>query len=362
MRDFSKDYSGYATACVEALQQKWYNKDKGCWNEAEWWNAANTLNAIIDYSVLNKTDRYHEVIKNTFEKNKEGLFWNRYYDDQGWWALTWINAYDFVREIAYLNMAETIFHQMLLGWDEKFCGGGMWWNEDKHYKNAITNELFLLIAARLYLRTDKEEYFVWARIAWEWFCSSGMINEQYLVNDGLSDCHNNGDVTWTYNQGVILSAAIEMGNMSVHRLPWGEGNLDMLGIASNIADAAIEKLVDANGILMEPVPFSLTNRDAPQFKGIFIRNLAYYYHQYLRLTGSDPSTVEQYKQFIMGNADAIWEKNRTDENAFGAKWAGTIDTIDAVRQTAALDAFNAATPFGQLPDNMHDLTLPHAKQ
>lgn len=32
-----------------------------------------------------------------------------------------------------------------------------------------------------------------------------MINSESLINDGLtSDCKNNGGLTWTYNQGVIL--------------------------------------------------------------------------------------------------------------------------------------------------------------
>ncbi len=307
----------------------------------------------------NRTDRYHAVIRNTFEKHREGCFWSHHYDDQGWWALTWINANDLVHDTAYLKMAETIFHQMLRGWDEKVCGGGIWWNEDKQYKNAITNELFLTIAARLYLRTDKEEYFVWAQKEWEWFLRSGMINEHHLVNDGLrlSDCCNNGDTTWTYNQGVILGAVIEMGNMSNHRHPWGEGSLDMLRIAVEIADAAITTLVDENGNLREPVAIALNDRDAPQFKGIFIRNLAYFYLMYVSLTRVEASYYERYKKFIMSNVDAIWEKNRTHENTFGLKWGGPIDTTDAARQTSALDAFNAATPFGRPPENVHEINL-----
>ncbi|OJA16786.1 hypothetical protein AZE42_03303 [Rhizopogon vesiculosus] len=42
-------------------------------------------------------------------------------------------------------------------WDD-VCGGGVWWSTDHSYKNAITNELFLLTSAAGYLRTNNETY------------------------------------------------------------------------------------------------------------------------------------------------------------------------------------------------------------
>jgi predicted alpha-1,6-mannanase (GH76 family) len=46
---------------------------------------------------------------------------------------------------------------------------------------------------------------------WSWFQGSGMINSGHTINDGLNDaCANNGDVTWTYNQGVILAGLTEL--------------------------------------------------------------------------------------------------------------------------------------------------------
>jgi predicted alpha-1,6-mannanase (GH76 family) len=45
--------------------------------------------------------------------------------------------------------AQTIFAHNRGGWDD-IRGGGLWWNENRRYKNAITNELFLTLAALLY--------------------------------------------------------------------------------------------------------------------------------------------------------------------------------------------------------------------
>jgi len=47
---------------------------------------------------------------------------------------------------------------------------------------------------------------------WEWFKASGMINPSGLINDGLtisstnaSECYNNNQTTWSYNQGDSVS-------------------------------------------------------------------------------------------------------------------------------------------------------------
>lgn len=63
------------------------------------------------------------------------------------------------------------------------------------YVNAVTNELFFSVAAHLANRASDSQYYVdWARRQWNWFNSSGMINENYTVNDGLTnDCANNAD-------------------------------------------------------------------------------------------------------------------------------------------------------------------------
>jgi predicted alpha-1,6-mannanase (GH76 family) len=119
-------------------------------------------------------------------------------------------------------MAEVIFADMTTQWDTTTCGGGVWWSKDlkrSAYKNAITNELFLQIAASLANRvTDparKAQYLAWARKEWSWFSASGMINSGNMINDGLNAtnpgaCTNNKRATWSYNQGVILGGLVEL--------------------------------------------------------------------------------------------------------------------------------------------------------
>jgi len=338
------DYRACATACVERLQQ-WYDWETGLWVSTGWWNVANCLEAVIDYSRLNNADRYHAVVVNTFEKNKQGRFLNRYYDDKQWWGLTWIKAYDLLQDKHYLNMASDIFRDVCSGWDS-VCGGGVWWKKDRRYKNAITNELFLTLAARLYQRTHEEQYLAWALKEWQWFFQTGMLNEHNLINDGLSqNCRNNGQPTWTYNQGVILGGIVEMHRIA-RDLSWqlSESTFD-IATAMSIADAAIITLIDANGILMEPCEQDGQDcgKDGPQFKGIFMRYLSSLSKTLIE-EAIAPAAYDRYQQFVLRNADALWTNNRHPAfNAFGLHWSGPVDITDAARQTAALDAFNAAS-------------------
>jgi hypothetical protein len=57
-------------------------------------------------------------------------FINGYYDDEGWWALTWIDAYDLTGDEDYLATAQAIFRDMTGAWDDLWGGGIYWGKQD----------------------------------------------------------------------------------------------------------------------------------------------------------------------------------------------------------------------------------------
>ena len=321
------EYSTYTSAGIQALQQ-WYDPQSGRWQTTGWWNAANVLWVLTDYAMRANEPTYLDAVNWTFKKNRKGGFLNNFYDDEGWWALSWIKAYDATGNQHYLVMAQMIYADMETGWDD-ICNGGIWWSKERSYKNAIANELFLTVSARLQRRvtTTEEQNYYWQRTlqSWRWFAESGMINDQHLVNDGLVDCHNNGGPTWTYNQGVIIGGLVEMYHSSQDK--------GYLAPAVAIADATITTLINADGILQEPCEANDDcGADGPQFKGIFVRNLAH-------LLEVVPK--ETYKNFLLTNARAIVTNNRNELHQYGLNWGGPVDSVDAARQSSALDVLNA---------------------
>jgi predicted alpha-1,6-mannanase (GH76 family) len=329
---------GEAQAAVQELQT-YYDSSTGLFNTTGWWNSANALDAIIDYMKRTGSRTYMSDVSNTFAKAVNeappptpGNFIDTAYDDTQWWALTWVNAYELTRNPAYLQMAETIHSYVTAAWTPSQCGGGLVWQTTNNYQNAVTNELFLELSARLYLLTHQASYLQWAQKELAWFNASGMINSSNLINDGLTtSCQNNGQTTWTYNQGVILGGLAAL-YQATHDQTY-------LTEAQQIANAAISTLVSSNGILMEPCSGSCPsqNPDQTQFKGIFMRNLDALY----QVTGD-----QTYSEFIDRNASSIWENDRNIYAQTGSDWSGPISAPDqsfnASTLSSGLDALNAA--------------------
>lgn len=339
------DFRKYADEAAKALQ-KLYDKGSGLYPSTGWWNSANAVTAIVDHARATGSTDYVGDIATTFDKNKGGQFLNEFYDDEGWWALAWIDAYDLTKETRYLDAAKAIFADMKGGWDDT-CGGGLWWTKKRDYKNAITNELFLEIAVRLHQRTPGDggagSFLDWAKREWAWFSGSGMINDQNLVNDGLEikevdhvkTCKNNGQTTWTYNQGVLVGALVELSLTT--------NTPALLTRAQNIASAAYAKLVDDQGVLREPCEPNCGGTDAPTFKGVFMRNAAV-------LLAANPAP--ENKAFLARNADWIGNAARDVDWNVGLSWSWPIDKKDAARQAAALDALNAAVTLAEAKENV----------
>jgi predicted alpha-1,6-mannanase (GH76 family) len=349
--------------------QTWYNTGSGLWSTTGWWNSANCLTVVgdlaaIDTSVLATAQT---VFSNTFvqaQKSNQQLFksidtsfnmqslygpsfpvnvevpamtdtkgfLNDYYDDEGWWALGWIQAYDVTKNAQYLSTAQSIFADMAAGATTPCAGGSIWWDKKHTYVNAIANELYLSVAAHLANRVPgNKTYLTTAQNQWTWFKNSGMINSKNTINDGLtSACKTNGGTVWSYNQGVILGGLVELSQAS--------GDKTLLTTASTIATAAIGALSDSNGILHDPCEPNC-GADGAQFKGIFMRNLQI-------LQKAAPNAA--YSKFIGANAASIWAYDRdTSTNKLSVNWAGPfVQTANASTHSSALDALVAAQALG----------------
>jgi predicted alpha-1,6-mannanase (GH76 family) len=312
----------------------WYDATTGLWNMTDWWTSANQLETTIDYSRETGDPTYAGEIDNTFAINSPSNF-DRfgYYDDDGWWALAWIKAYDLSHQQKYLDMAKTIFQRMSGAWDGK-CGGGIYWAGAKaganafKNKNAIPNSLFLRVAASLHLRTPGDagpgSYLDWAEREWAWFKGTGMLTAKNQVVDTLADltsCAPTGPI-FTYNQGVLLGGLVDLAAST--------GDATLLAQASAIAHATMTLMADAKGILVEaPCGGDI----CVQFKGVYMRNLAHLYRA---------QPLPEYRTYMRLQSDNLWNVERTAQNEFGYPWDQPFDKATASRQSSALDALVAA--------------------
>jgi predicted alpha-1,6-mannanase (GH76 family) len=259
----------------------------------------------------------------------EGNFVSRAIDDSAWWGLAWIAAYDRTGQQRYLAMATTIANYVQQYWDTGTCGGGVWWDRERTYKNAVTSGLYLRLVASVHNRTPGDT--VWlqrTRTAATWYLGSGMINSVNLVNDGITrDCRNNGQTVWTYNQGLANGGLVESWRAT--------GDTTLLDAARRLADAGLTGLT-RDGVLTESCDVGQNTCDdnQKQFKGIFSRYLA----DLASVTGS-----AQYQAFARTQADSIWARDRDNLNRIGQRWAGgSPNQVDWRTQASGLGALVAA--------------------
>ncbi|GLY38493.1 glycosyl hydrolase [Amycolatopsis sp. NBRC 101858] len=323
-----------AAGALDALM--WSYDPYTAWWPSSWWNSAVAVTAVAD------AGGFDTALARTFDVNRaafpagvrssdaiEGDFVSRAIDDSGWWGLAWVAVYDRTHDARYLTEATTIANYVQGFWDTGSCGGGVWWNRERTYKNAVTAGLYLRLTASLHNRLAGDT--VWgqrARTAGDWFLNSGLINSSGLVNDGLtSSCANNGQTVWTYNQGLGIGGLLELWRAT--------GVQSYLDAAKRLADAAMARLT-SGGVLVESCDTGTGSCDdnQKQFKGIFLC----YFGDLATATGS-----ATYRAFAQKQADALWTGDRDSLNRIGQRWTGTTPNVTDWRtQASGLEAILAA--------------------
>lgn len=249
-----------------------------------------------------------------------------------WWALALVRLYDLTKNEDYLDTAKLDEAYMWNYWFNDTCDGGLIWNiPSLSYKNAISNELYIKLAASLHNRIPGDTlYLSRALQAWNWFNASGIVNAQNLINDGLLEtCGNNGDTVWTYNQGVVLGGLTELYHAS------GKTEAAYLRKARSIADAVIaSEALSPGGILTESCEAAGCDNNQQTFKGIFMRNLGE-----LNVLLVD----RPYASYLEKNARSAWTQAQDgNSRLFGLKWAGPYTNASVGTQSSVVSLLVAS--------------------
>jgi hypothetical protein len=317
------------TSAATALMMR-YDRGTGLFDGNGWWTSANALTSIIDDIRRSGMNSYQYAVASTYDKQinaAQGQFRNEYLDDTGWWGLAWVDAYDLTGDSRYLNTARADADWMSSYWDGT-CGGGVWWNTSRSSKNAIENSLYIQLNAELTQRISGDTaYRSRAQAGWSWFQGTGMLNSSNLVNDGISSstCKNNGDVTWTYNQGVLIDALVQLNKAT--------GDAGALATARRIGDSLTSSgYLSPGGIMREPNESATCSGDGVSFKGAAVRGLG----------ALNAAVGGAYDTYLRNNANAAYANDRDALDEYGSHWAGPFVATNHGCQHSAVDLLNAA--------------------
>lgn len=131
---------------------------------------------------------------------------DKYYDDNAWMVLGYLEAYNATHDPQYLRRAQETQRFVLSGWDDKL-GGGIYWSLKRSGKNTCVNAPAAVAALRL-SATDKDPaQKQWANkiIAWT---DANLRDTDGLFWDNKSLDGTIGTTKWTYNTGLMIQAFV----------------------------------------------------------------------------------------------------------------------------------------------------------
>jgi predicted alpha-1,6-mannanase (GH76 family) len=296
----------------------------------QYWPNAHAMDVVIDAYVRTGEARYKEYFDKWFNGVRDkngGDYYNVFYDDMQWNALTMLRLYETTKEEKYLHAVNLLWDDIIAGWNTEYAGGGLAWRKDMLYsKNACSNGPASILAARLYKLTNDDLYLDWAKRIYEWQKdvlfdrSTGAVYDNINGETGVVNA-----TALTYNQGTFLGTAVELFDIT--------GDPLYLNDAQKTANYAITKCIDAsNNVLRDE-----GDGDGALFKGIFIR----YFVQFLQREGIQDAFLVKFENFLYHNARVAWLQG-ADHTVllFSPSW-----TQKAIGQTQLTSQTSAAMLF-----------------
>ncbi len=177
---------------------------------------------------------------------------DRYYDDNAWIALAYLDAHRALPQAGFLAKALRA-HAFAMAGESDALGGGVFWRErERTSKNACSNAPVALAALGLFAETGDPAHLAAADrlIAF----TKRLQDEDGLVMDHLTLSGRVDGTKWTYNSALLLRAL-------VHRYRLRHDPAD-LAEAKRIGVASRTKWLTASGAIQDEASFAHHMADA----------------------------------------------------------------------------------------------------
>ena len=347
------DYRAEAQEVTEEIQRDFWNPQTGFYydklggrDRATAWSCGVMFSALVG-ATRNDPGQYQPVLRKFFEAFN--AYWDgkqplggyeplpsngngndKYFDDNEWLAITFLEAYAVTADPMYRRRAEETVKFVLSGWDDTYLQGGIWWHETHEKKNRQKNTcangpaaVACLQLARISPPTQARVFIAMAGKLAAWTAANlqlpnGLLADNKNIDNGALD-----KKTFTYNSALMVRAYLGLYRVS--------GNPVDLQKAQRIALAADTLLDQKTGVY----------RDGKRFGHLMVEaDLALY-----RVT-REPYLLERARR----NADAYYASWKSE---------GPVDLITAASVARVLWLMaDVQTPSGRSFWQQEDLPDP----
>ncbi len=130
---------------------------------------------------------------------------DKYYDDNAWMVLNYLDLYDITRDRQWLKWAQDVHRFVWSGWDDQL-GGGIYWHQSRKSKNTCSNAPALVSALRLHAVTRQQEYLQQAHQIHAWLTARLQDPDDGLFWDNVQMDGRIDRTKFPYNTALMIDA------------------------------------------------------------------------------------------------------------------------------------------------------------
>ena len=219
-----------------AVRTHWWNAQAGWYNDtyngqppamplARLWSAYPLFETLVGVDLAQPTSATKAALT-SFADQAATLYWNPnvkpvggygyypgmrsgdanvYYDDSGWWGLSFIDTYRATHNEKYLADAKRAMKFIVgSGWDASH-GGGVWWDTFHHHKTIEPLAAAVMIGTRLYVANHDTWALGWAEKLLAWANAHSFDRARGLYKRSATD-----STDMDYVQGLMVTANWEL--------------------------------------------------------------------------------------------------------------------------------------------------------
>ena len=219
LREYHPYNTEYEVSYLGEKKVKSKNKYSYLWPYSGTFSATNAIyeatkdnkyRDIIDEKVLPGLEEYFDEKRKPVAYSSyinDAPVSDRFYDDNVWIAIDFVDTYNMTSDKRYLDKAELLWNFLMSGNDEKLGGGIYWCEQKKESKNTCSNAPVAVLGAKLYLATKDDAYLKKSKELYHWTKSNLEDKKDHLYFDKIFFDRKIDKAKFAYNSGQMMQAA-----------------------------------------------------------------------------------------------------------------------------------------------------------